>query len=88
MNQSMILSGWRMRFEKRKTVVCAAARLRSMLCHDRAILRSDATKRLNAELDEVLRRYFTVSDLCFYTEPGKGEGVLRYTLEAELVPLV
>lgn len=85
MNQSMILSDWRMRFQKRKTVVCAAKRLRSMLCNDRIILRSDATKRLNAELGEVLRRYFAVSDLCFCAESGEEAGTIRYTVKAELV---
>lgn len=82
MRQSAVIYDWRQFLWGRKTAEQAANRLRRLLASDRTILRSDATKRMNAELSEVLSRYFSVADVTFTVEPAGFS--MRYTLEATL----
>lgn len=72
-------------FENRQTARCASARLRNMLSEDRALAHSGVTKKLSAELSEVLARYFIVTDFCFHIEGGAER--MRYTMEAELAKM-
>ncbi len=85
MKRFVFLSKLQRYFESRQTARCASARIRSVLISDRDTVRNGATKKLSAELAEVLARYFTVTDFRFFVEDGAE--CMHYTLEAEFAKM-
>ena len=88
MNTYGFLSHLRACFYGRRTAMIAGQRLRRVLAGDRALVRFDATKRLNEELSAVLLQYFGVADLHISIEEGRENPQFCYTMRAELIPAI